>query len=149
MPTWKPAPDPTDPDAPAHADWTSLPADLLAFWRERHLTTLTTLRADGRPHVVPVGCVLDTDRRCAWVITSGDSVKARHLGARPDGPVAVCQVDGGRWSTLEGTARVLGDAASVAYAEQRYAERYRVPRENPARVALRIEVGAILHSRRV
>jgi glycosyltransferase involved in cell wall biosynthesis len=30
-------------------------ADLIAFWQERHLCTLTTLRADGSPHVVPVG----------------------------------------------------------------------------------------------
>ena len=29
------------------------------FWRERHLCTLTTLRADGSPHVVPVWFVLD------------------------------------------------------------------------------------------
>ncbi|MEV0780869.1 pyridoxamine 5'-phosphate oxidase family protein, partial [Streptomyces sp. NPDC050428] len=31
------------------------PAEYLAFWHERHLSTLTTLRPDGTPHVVPVG----------------------------------------------------------------------------------------------
>lgn len=129
--------------------WASLPEDLLRFWTDRHLVTLTTLRADGRPHVVPVGVALDTERRCAWAITSGASRKARNLSERPDSPVAACQVDGGRWSTIEGTARVLDDPASVAYAEQRYAARYRVPRENPERVAVRIEVHAILHSARL
>ena len=54
--------------------------------------------------------------------------------------MAVNQVDGRRWSTLEGVAEVATDPASVAEAVRRYAERYRQPRENPARVALRIEV---------
>ena len=54
--------------------------------------------------------------------------------------MAVCQVDGRRWSTIEGTAEVREDAESVAEAVRRYAERYRQPRENPDRVALRIRV---------
>ena len=29
--------------------------DVLAFLAERHLATLTTLRPNGSPHVVPVG----------------------------------------------------------------------------------------------
>jgi predicted pyridoxine 5'-phosphate oxidase superfamily flavin-nucleotide-binding protein len=32
-----------------------LTASQLEFIRENHLATLTTLRADGSPHVVPVG----------------------------------------------------------------------------------------------
>jgi PPOX class probable F420-dependent enzyme len=124
--------------------WDAFPEPLLEFWTERHLCTLTTLRPDGSPHVVPVGVVLDPDERCAWVITGGGSVKARHLAA--PGPVAACQVDGRRWSTLEGTAVVRTDAASVARAVQRYAGRYRQPRENPERVALRIEVDRFLGS---
>jgi hypothetical protein len=32
-----------------------LGAAALEFLRERHLATLTTLRSDGTPHVVPVG----------------------------------------------------------------------------------------------
>ena len=124
--------------------WDTFPQPLLAFWTERHLCTLTTLRADGRQHVVPVGVVLDPDERCAWVITNRGSVKARHL-ATP-GPVAACQVDGGRWSTLEGTAVVRDDEASVARAVERYAGRYRQPRPNPERVALRIEVERLLGS---
>ena len=126
-------------------EWTAFPPALLAFWTERHLCTLTTLRADGRPHVVPVGVALDLEERCAWVITSRASVKARHLDG--PGPVAACQVDRARWSTVEGTGRVLTDAASVARAVERYAARYRVPRENPERIAIRIEVDRILSSR--
>jgi hypothetical protein len=65
--------------------------------------------------------------------------------AGPDGaPVAVCQVDGRRWSTLEGRAVVRDDADSVADAVRRYAERYRQPRENPRRVVIEIAVTRIL-----
>jgi F420H(2)-dependent biliverdin reductase len=119
--------------------------ELLAFVTERHLATLTTLRPDGSPHVVPVGFTYDPATRTARVITSGSSAKARHLrdgGAR----VAVCQVEGRRWVTLEGTAVVRDDAAAVADAVARYAVRYRQPRENPARVAIEISVDRILSS---
>lgn len=124
--------------------WDSFPSALLEFWRERHLCTLTTLRADGRPHVTPVGVALDLERQCAWVITSRDSLKAVHAAA--DGRVAACQVDGRRWSTLEGTAEVRTDRESVVRAEERYAARYRIPRPNPSRVALRIDVDRFLVS---
>ena len=116
---------------------------LQEFLTERHLATLTTLRADGSPHVVPVGVTYDPDTRTARVITSGTSAKARHVRAG-QGRVAVCQVDGARWLTLEGTAVVRDDAASVADAVERYARRYRQPRENPARVVIEISVDRVL-----
>ena len=117
--------------------------DVLAFLTERHLATLTTLRPDGSPHVVPVGVTYDPSTRTARVITSGSSAKARHVR---DGQqrVAVCQVEGRRWVTLEGTAVVCEDPAAVADAVERYARRYRQPRENPARVAIEISVDRIL-----
>jgi PPOX class probable F420-dependent enzyme len=121
----------------------SLAPELLAFLAERHLATLTTLRADGSPHVVPVGVTYDPATRTARVITSGSSAKVRHVrdgGAR----VAVCQVEGRRWLTLEGTAVVKDDAPSVADAVERYAQRYRQPRENPARVVIEISVDRVL-----
>jgi len=123
--------------------WDALPAPLADFWTERHLCTLTTLRRDGSPHVVPVGVALDPERECAWVITRDHSRKAAHL-AQP-GPVSACQVDGGRWCTLEGTGVVTADPADVARAVERYASRYRQPAENPARVAIRIDVRRFLH----
>ena len=116
---------------------------VLDFLTERHLATLTTLRADGSPHVVPVGVTYDAATRTARVITSGSSAKARHV-RQGHGRVAVCQVDGRRWLTLEGTAVVRDDAASVADAVERYARRYLQPRENPARVVLEISVDRIL-----
>ena len=116
---------------------------LLELLTERHLATLTTLRADGSPHVVPVGVTFDAATATARVITSGTSAKARHVR---DGQqrVAVCQVDGRRWITLEGTAVVRDDPASVADAVARYAQRYRQPRVNPARVVLEISVDRVL-----
>ena len=116
---------------------------VLTFLTERHLATLTTLRADGSPHVVPVGVTYDAATCTARVITSGSSAKARHV-RDGQGRVAVCQVEGRRWTTLEGTAVVRDDPASVTDAEQRYAHRYRTPRENPARVVLEISVDRVL-----
>lgn len=124
--------------------WDDFPRALLGFWTERHLCTLTTLRADGLPHVVPVGAILDLEERCAWVITSSTSQKAQNL--RRSVRVAICQVDGRRWSTLEGRATVRSDEASVQRAEQQYAGRYRQPRPNPRRVGVRIEVDRFLVS---
>ncbi|SFT42153.1 PPOX class probable F420-dependent enzyme [Geodermatophilus amargosae] len=120
-----------------------LAPELLVFLTERHLATLTTLRADGSPHVVPVGVTYDPGTGTARVITSGTSAKARHVRAG-QARVAVCQVDGRRWLTLEGSAVVRDDAASVADAEARYAQRYRTPRENPARVVVEISVDRVL-----
>lgn len=121
--------------------------DLLAFWRERHLCTLATLRPDGTPHVVPVGATLDVDARLVRVIASGGSRKVRNVrDGGPSARVAVCQVDGRRWSTMEGTGRVLDEPEAVAEAEARYAARYRRPRFNPARVVIEVTVDRVLGS---
>lgn len=123
--------------APAATD------ELREFWGEWHLCTLTTLRADGSPHVVPVGVTVDEDFGVARVICRRGSVKARNVrAAGPDGAVvAVSQVDRGRWSTLEGRAVVREDAESVRDAEQRYARRYqRTPKPNPERVVIEITI---------
>jgi PPOX class probable F420-dependent enzyme len=125
-------------------DWDAFPQELLDFWTERHLCTLTTMRADGLPHVVPVGVALDLEQRCAWVITSRSSQKVHNLGHSDR--LAACQVDGRRWATIEGGGKVLTDEASVRRAEERYASRYRTPRPNPERVAIRIEVERVLVS---
>jgi PPOX class probable F420-dependent enzyme len=121
-------------------------APLREFWQERHVCTLVTLRRDGTPHAVPVGTTLDPDTGRAYVITSRGSRKVAHVAAAgPDGaPVAVCQVDGRRWSTLEGRATVREDPESVARAEHRYAQRYRQPRHNPHRVVIEIVVNRVL-----
>jgi PPOX class probable F420-dependent enzyme len=117
--------------------------EALAFLAERHLATLTTLRPDGTPHVVPVGVTYDPDTATARVITSGASVKARHV-REGQARVAVCQVDGRRWLTLEGAAVVRDEPSAVAEAVERYARRYRQPRENPSRVVVEISVDRVL-----
>ncbi|MCL7428840.1 pyridoxamine 5'-phosphate oxidase family protein [Streptomyces sp. NPDC057806] len=115
----------------------------LSFWRERHLCTLTTPRPDGSPHVVPVGVTYDPEAGLARVIANKKSTKvANVLAAGPAGArVAVCQVAGRRWATLEGRARVRTEPERIAEAERRYAERYeRTPAPNPARVVIEIEL---------
>jgi len=124
-----------DPGAPDAA--------YLGFWRERHLCTLTTPRPDGSPHVVPVGVTYDPGARLARVIANKTSTKVTNvLAAGPDGArVAVCQVDGRRWATLEGRAFVRAEPEPVTEAERRYAERYgRTPGPNPSRVVIEIEL---------
>ncbi|MGW4891581.1 pyridoxamine 5'-phosphate oxidase family protein [Kitasatospora sp. NPDC004240] len=118
----------------------------LAFWRERHISTLTTHRPDGSPHVVPVGVTFDPEKGIARVITSRTSRKARNVQeAGPEGMrVAVCQVDRARWSTMEGVAVVRDEPEAVAEAVRRYAERYREPRVNPDRVVIEITVSQVL-----
>jgi len=131
------------------SDWRDgLSPDFAVFWAERRICLLTTLRRDGTPHVVPVGAVLDLPTGLVRVITRRHSRKAAHVrAAGPDGArVAVGQVDGGRWCTVEGIAVVREEPGSVAEAERRYAERYRVPKPNPERVALEITVTRLLGS---
>jgi PPOX class probable F420-dependent enzyme len=125
-------------------DPTDFGAPIRTFVNERHLATLTTLRPDGTPHVVPVGFTWDDEAHLARVICSAGSVKARNAAA--GGRVVLCQVDGRRWLTLEGRVAVRDDAASVKDAERRYAERYRTPRPNPERIVLEIMVDAAMGS---
>ncbi|MGW4399998.1 pyridoxamine 5'-phosphate oxidase family protein [Amycolatopsis nivea] len=116
------------------------------FWTERRLASLTTVRPNGTPHVVAVGVTVDFEQRIARVIASGTSYKARVIRAAGDTGLAaaVCQFEGRTWSTLEGRIRLLDDAASVRDAEERYAQRYRKPRENPQRVVLELTIGRVL-----
>jgi PPOX class probable F420-dependent enzyme len=114
---------------------------LQEFWEERHLATLTTLTADGRPHTVPVAPVLDPENGTVRILASRRSRKVRNVIASTDVAWAsVCQVDGRRWCTVEGTTRVLTDHESVRDAEEVYAQRFRVPRPNLDRVVLFITV---------
>nr|WP_277870496.1 TIGR03618 family F420-dependent PPOX class oxidoreductase [Nakamurella antarctica] len=126
----------------------NLSEPMLEFVAERHLATLTTLRADFSPHVVAVGFTYDPSTGMARVITGRGTVKARNAGRSLDIPggtrAAVCQVDGRRWLTLEGQVRVSSDPLEVAEAVQRYAVRYRQPRVNPERVVIIIQVDRAL-----
>ncbi|MFE9556357.1 pyridoxamine 5'-phosphate oxidase family protein [Streptomyces sp. NPDC006703] len=118
----------------------------LSFWRERHICTLTTQRPDGSPHVVPVGATYDPDAGLARIITNKGSRKVANilaaLAVDPAGPrVALCQLEGRRWATLEGRAVVRTEAELIADAVERYAVRYqRTPAPNPDRVLIEIRL---------
>ncbi len=158
------------PDSPRLDGVTvTLTAEALEFVTERHLATLTTLLADGFPHVVPVGFTFEpalpsaagdasggeaisAERDASGggaigtvrIITNGPSQKV--LNVRRDSRASVCQVDGARWITLSGRARILDTADEVADAVARYALRYRQPRENPSRVVIAIEIYRVMQS---
>ncbi len=121
-------------------DRQNLAEPVRSFLTERHLATLTTLRPNGTPHVVAVGFTFDQDTGLARVITFAASRKVKNLLAHPGSPAALCQVDGGRWLTLEGSASVTDDPARVAEAVRRYALRYRQPAERSDRVVIEVAV---------
>lgn len=121
-------------------DLDNLPAEVLAFFAERHLATLTVTRADGTPQVTPVGVTYEPEARLARVITWATSYKALTVAADPGQAVAVCQVDGGRWLTIYGSATVTDERGPVDEAVRRYAERYRPPKQRDDRVVIEITV---------
>lgn len=116
----------------------------VAFLTERHLASLTTLRPDGSPHVVPVGFTWDPDTHLVRIITWETSKKARNVAASPHGRAVVSQVDRGRWLSLEGPATVTSDPDRCRDAERRYAGRYREPKQRPDRVVIEIRVDRVL-----
>ena len=140
------------------------------FVIERHVATLTTLRPDGSPHVVPVAFTWDAATGVAWMTSEDGSAKVRNIeaaqgkgpagagpvGAGPAGagPVgtgtaargALCQVSGGRWLTLEGELTVSRDPDVIADAERRHAVRYGPLDPDPRRVVLRLVVDRALGS---
>jgi PPOX class probable F420-dependent enzyme len=123
---------------------TRLTSDALDFVSERHLAMLTTLRADGSPHVVAVGFTFDPVTHIARVITSDGSQKA--INAERSSVGVLSQVDGARWLSLEGIAGVNRDPEAVRDAELRYAQRYRTPKPNPRRVVIEVLIKRVLGS---
>lgn len=116
------------------------------FWEERRICFLATQRPDGTPHLVPVGATWDAATGTARVIARRSTRKVRNvLAAGPDARVAISQVDGRRWSTLEGPARINDDQEAVADAVARYARRYqRTPQPQPDRVVIEVTVVRVL-----
>jgi PPOX class probable F420-dependent enzyme len=127
-------------------DLGDLPDDVLTFLAESHLASLTTLRGDNSPHVVAVGFSYDSEVRVARVITWADSQKARNAGRMQHAGqrAAVCQVDRGRWLSLEGPVRLVTDAAGVRPGVSGYAARYSTPTERDDRVVIEIDVKRML-----
>ncbi len=100
------------------------------FVTERHLASLTIVTSTGRPHVTPVGFTWDAETQLVRVITWAGSMKAKIL-ERSGTPMkaAICQVDGGRWVTLEGTAVVTAEKDRCEEGTKRYAKRYSEPKD--------------------
>ncbi|MCG7525119.1 pyridoxamine 5'-phosphate oxidase family protein [Streptomyces sp. OfavH-34-F] len=111
----------------------------------RYVAALTTVRPDGSLHTAPVRFTWDAESGLARVMTVVSSRKARNLLAAPGGRVALCQVQGFTWVTLEGTGTVVTEPARVAEGARRYAERYwSGPPNPPGRVVIEIEVDRVL-----
>ena len=134
-----------------------LTADEVVFLAERHLATLTTLRADGSPHVVPVGFSYDAATATARVICSDGTQKVRNVEAtgltsptdRPGstgstGSVVLCQTAGADWLSLVGRGTVHRTSEAITEGEARYTARYQAPRPNPYRVVIEIAVTQVL-----
>ncbi|GLJ59892.1 MULTISPECIES: PPOX class F420-dependent oxidoreductase [Microbacterium] len=114
----------------------------LAFVSERHLATLSTIGRDGRIHAVPVGMTY----RDGVVRIIGTRGTQKFVNAARAGRATVSSVDGARWISFEGPARVRDEPEAVAEAVRLYTERYRQPRENPRRVVLEIAVERVMGS---
>ncbi|WP_328401706.1 pyridoxamine 5'-phosphate oxidase family protein [Nocardia sp. NBC_00403] len=113
------------------------------FLTEPRIATLTTIRPDGTPHVAPVRFTWDDMASTARVLTVATSRKARNMAT--GGRVALCQPDGFRWVTLEGTASLSADPDRVAIAARWYHRRYRcTPPDPSSRVVIEIAVDRIL-----
>ena len=122
----------------------NLSEEVRSFLGERHLASLTLLRPDGSPHVTAVGFTWDQANQLVRVITWAGSMKSRILAQSPNTRAVVCQIDGGRWLSLEGTAVLTDDEDRCREGTERYAERYREPRERPDRTVIEISVDRIL-----
>lgn len=116
--------------------------DAFSFLSDYHLATLSTLGRSGRVHAVPVGFTYED----GVVRVIGSRGTQKFVNAERSGRASICSVDGGRWISFEGTARVTDDPDAVAHAVDLYAARYRQPRVNPDRVVLEMTVARTLGS---
>ncbi len=89
-------------------------AERRAFLSEgRRTAKVATVRADGSPHVVPVGFVLDGDD---WVfMTSADSVKGRNLRRDPRVSMCVDEIDPHAFVTVTGIAALSEEPAALLH----------------------------------
>ncbi len=114
----------------------------LAFLAEYHLATLSTIGRTGRVHAVPVGFTYAD----GVIRVIGSRGSQKFVNAARTGRASISSVDGGRWISFEGPARVREEPDAVARAVELYAQRYRTPSENPLRVVLEMTPERILGS---
>jgi PPOX class probable F420-dependent enzyme len=77
------------------------------YLARHHGAAMTTLRADGSPHTVRIGCVLMGD--VLWSSGNEDRLRTRHLRRDPRATVMVFDSRGG-YLTVEARARLLEGA---------------------------------------
>jgi F420H(2)-dependent biliverdin reductase len=114
----------------------------LAFLAERHLGVLSTRGKNDRIHAVPVGFTWHE----GVVRIIGSRGTQKFVNAQRSGRATITSVDGARWISFEGEARVSADAEAVDLAVDLYAARYRPPRVNPERVVLEVRPDRVLGS---
>jgi F420H(2)-dependent biliverdin reductase len=123
----------------------NLPDDVLGFLQERHVGMLTTLDARGRPHLVAIAFTYEPVDGLIRMITFDTSQKVKNLRQAGDAArAAIGQVDGRRWLSFEGPARVVDDPARVAKAVALHGARYKLPGDNPRRVAIELTPELVL-----
>lgn len=119
----------------------ALPVAASTFLAEPRVAALTTIRPDGSLHAAPVRFTWDGDAGLVRVLTVASTRKARNVAANPGSRVALCQVDGFRWVTLEGTAAISVDVDQLSEGVARYTDRYQsAPPDPPGRVVITIAV---------
>ncbi|MER5279829.1 pyridoxamine 5'-phosphate oxidase family protein [Streptomyces sp. NPDC002809] len=130
----------------ATAESVALPTFAGEFLALPRTAVLTTIRPDGTPHLAPVRFTFDASTGLARVTTRAGARKARHVSAGGAAArVALCQVDGFRWITLEGRAVVTDDLVRLAEAVRRYTARYRTaPPAPPDLTVMEITVDRFL-----
>ncbi|MFI7321995.1 pyridoxamine 5'-phosphate oxidase family protein [Streptomyces venezuelae] len=131
--------------SPQRAGATAMSPAARRFLTAPHTGVLSTLRPDGSPHLTPVRFTFDAPAGLARVLTVNTTRKVKNVLASPHARVALCQVDGFAWVSLEGTARVLDTPDRVAEGVRRYTERYfSGPPNPPGRVVVEITVDRVL-----
>jgi PPOX class probable F420-dependent enzyme len=81
---------------------------------------LSTVRADGRPHAVPIWGVWHEE--AFWFSSGGESRKVRNLTADPRCVVTTDRAD--EAVIIEGVAKVVPDAADEASLQDAYRKKY-------------------------
>jgi F420H(2)-dependent biliverdin reductase len=109
-------------------DLSDPPESVLAFLQQRCFASLTTIRpGDGGLHAALVGFTYVSKTAEAFLILRGSGVKQANLRAA-DGPssVVLCQINGGKWLSLEGLLTVHDNddmrATALAHYRKRYGE---------------------------
>ena len=86
-------------------------------WAEERLTKshdywVATVRADGRPHLMPVWAIWDSERECLWFTSSVGSRKVLNVAADPRCVLAT--EDAGNPVIVEGVGEIVRDPESIA-----------------------------------